>query len=105
MKTLFYIICAIFVFQGMVIFTIRDFVSAEGKNIIQKTASYDALQNCETEDYRMVVLDNKDTGGKDVRYYSRKHDYYIYYRVKPDLSVEEVSVTRTAFLPDQYKGE
>lgn len=40
MKTLFYIICAIFVFQGMVIFTIRDFVSAEGKNIIQKTASY-----------------------------------------------------------------
>lgn len=28
MKTLFYIICAILVFLGMVIFTIRDFVSA-----------------------------------------------------------------------------
>lgn len=73
------------------------------QQVIQEAGTYDALQNCETEDYRMVVLD-RDAWEKDVRYYSKKYRHYLYYRVKPDLSAEEVPVTETAFLPDQYRG-
>ena len=51
----------------------------------------------------MVVLDGAEE--KDVRYYSKKLRGYRYYRMKPDLSYEEVPVTKTAFLPSQYKGE
>lgn len=78
-------------------------LSEEAQQALQETTSYDALQNVQTEDYQMVVLDGE--GEKDVRYYSKKMRGYRYYRVKPDLSYEEVTVTETAFLPDSYKGE
>lgn len=100
-----YIICAGISLLCLVVLGYRNgIVSEEGKNAIQAAASYDALQNCETEEYRMVVLD-RDEWEKDVRYYSKKHHHYLYYHVKPDLSVEEVPVNETVFFPDQYKGE
>lgn len=99
------VVCLVISLLFSAFFTYRgSIVSEEGKNAIQEAASYDALQNCETEDYRMVVLD-RDAWEKDVRYYSKKYHHYLYYHVKPDLSVEEVPVSETVFLPDQYKGE
>lgn len=99
------VICIVISLLFLAFFSYRcSIISEEGKKAIQETASYDALQNCETEDYRMVVLD-RDAWEKDVRYYSKKYRHYLYYRVKPDLSAEEVPVTETAFLPDQYRGE
>lgn len=76
-------------------------LSEEAQQVLQETASYDALQNVQTEDYQMVVLDGKEE--KDVRYHSKKMRGYRYYRVKLDLSYEEVPVTETAFLPELYK--
>ncbi len=78
-------------------------LSQEAQQALQETTSYDALQNSQTVDYQMVVLDGAEE--KDVRYYSKKLQGYRYYRMKPDLSYEEVPITKTAFLPSQYKGE
>lgn len=98
------ILCIGFSLLFLAFFSYRTtIISEEETKAIQETESYDALQNRETEDYRMVVLDN--TWEKDVRYYSKKYQHYVYYRVRPDLSVKEISVTETAFLPSRYKGE
>lgn len=73
-------------------------ISKEAQQHLQEALSYNDLQNHQTDDYQMVVLDG--VGEKDIRYYSKTHHSYRYYRVKTDLSYGEVPVTETVFLPN-----
>lgn len=106
---------AFFVF-GMLFFVIptsfymlSDYVKSRGaetavKDAIQEAGSYDALKSREiTRDYQILVLDN--VGEKNICYHVKGTHEYYYYRVKPDLSVEEVPVTETAFPSDQCNRE
>lgn len=74
------------------------------KEAIQEAGSYDALQSRETtRGYRILVLDNVEE--KNICYHVKGTHEYYYYRVKPDLSVEEVPRIETAFDSDQCEEE
>lgn len=73
------------------------------QQVIQEAGTYDALQSRETKYYLMFVLDNEEE--KDIRYYDKDFHLYHFYRVKPDLSVEKVSLTEIDSLPANIKLE
>lgn len=88
--------------------TMREYASANHakadiQQVIQEAGTYDALQSRETKYYLMFVLDN--AGEKDIRYYDKNLHLYHFYRVKPDLSVEEVPFTEIDSLPANIKLE
>lgn len=78
----------------------------KAQQALQETTYYDMLQNRLTGTYEMIVLDGETE--KYVRYHPKKKsgrdDYYLYYRVKPDLSYQEVPITETPFPPVQYEN-
>lgn len=88
----------------IVVYAFREAsISKEEQQHLQEALSYDDLQNHQTDDYQMIVLDGEEK--KDIRYYSKKMRGYRYYRVKLDLSYEEVPVTDTAFLSNRRLQE